>query len=350
MTLRRRSGEPIPTWAGYSDDRLLRLRFCDLGISTPGPFVESCIEQLFGELDTRGLRFRPRIWLSDEWFSPDGIAGIAMPFYLVHSRLTRLERRVLHAAEGAPRTECLKLLRHETAHALHHAYRLQRRSRWQALFGRSSTRYPARYRPDPGSRDYVHHLRDWYAQCHPDEDFAETFAVWLQSGSRWRRRYADWPALAKLEYVDELMSEVSSLPQPRASRRVIDPLHRLTTTLGEHYRLRLKRFGRHRRTTLDDPLRRVVGRARGGGGGRARRGTAILRRLRPEVRSAFGPAAAETYYAFDMVYDDLIDRSLTLDLRTTRSEATIIRDLRRFTRRHVRALLHDPSSREWVPV
>ena len=58
-------------------------------------------------------------------------------------------------------------------------------------------------------------LANWYAQSHPIEDFAETFAVWLRPGSRWRSRYADWPALRKLEYVDALMQEVDEQPLRR---------------------------------------------------------------------------------------------------------------------------------------
>jgi hypothetical protein len=47
-------------------------------------------------------------------------------------------------------------------------------------------------------------MEGWYAQKHPDEDFAETFAVWLTPGSAWRRRYKGWPAMRKLRYVDRM--------------------------------------------------------------------------------------------------------------------------------------------------
>ena len=117
------------------------------------------------------------------------------------------ETREENDARGRGRTwsECMAILRHEAGHAVQHAYQLQRRRRWQQLFGPSSKHYPLYYRPNPASRRYVQHLRRWYAQSHPDEDFAETFAVWLRPRSNWRTRYAGWPALKKLEYVDELM-------------------------------------------------------------------------------------------------------------------------------------------------
>jgi hypothetical protein len=112
--------------------------------------------------------------------------------------------------EGGARRECMQLLRHEAGHVVEYAFALHKRKRWQRLFGRAGARYPDHYQPDPSSRDHVQHLRRWYAQCHPDEDFAETFAVWLTPRSAWKKRYAEWPkALEKLEYVDEVMTEIA---------------------------------------------------------------------------------------------------------------------------------------------
>ena len=337
-----------PRWAGYADEEILDLRFSDLEIESPGISLETCLERVFTELAQRGIRFRPRVWVSDEWFSPDGIGGFAVPFYLTHPRLRRLEKKMMYAVEGGTRRECLKLVRHETAHALQHAYRLGRSRDWQRTFGRSSRRYPNRYQPDPASRDYVHHLQDWYAQCHPDEDFAETFSVWLPRRSRWRDNYAGWPALAKLEYVDRLMGEVSSGPVPRVSRRVIDPVHRLQTTLREHYRDRRERFGVNRTTSLDAPLRSFFKAGRLAGG--RQRGAVLLRRIRPRVEAGVAPRSAEAEYALAMVYDDLIGRSEVLALKTAQEEQAVVREVVRFVRRHLRASLNDPSAREWIPV
>ncbi len=152
---------------------------------------------------------RPHAWISSEWFSSDDTPGIAIPFYLAHPRLMRLERKMIIDVEGGTVPECMRILRHEAGHVVQHAYQLQRHRRWQQLFGPSSTRYPRYYRPNPASKNYVQHLRLWYAQSHPDEDFAETFAVWLTPRSNWRRRYEGWPALKKLQYVDELMEEIA---------------------------------------------------------------------------------------------------------------------------------------------
>jgi hypothetical protein len=193
-------------WTRWSDERLLQLRMKDLGLTIDGTWLEEMVEKLYDELDARGIRMRPHVWLSDEWFSPAGVPGFAIPFYLAHPRLRRLERSQMLDVEGASRAEGMRIMRHETGHALQHAYALHRRRRWQQRFGKSSTRYPEYYRPNPSSKRYVQHLRLWYAQSHPDEDFAETFAVWLAPRSDWRARYRGWGALRKLEYVDELMS------------------------------------------------------------------------------------------------------------------------------------------------
>ena len=176
-------------WSALPHDELLSVRLCDLDLTLTSTWVEKCIERLYAELDHRGIRLRPHVWISEEWFSPDGVAGIAVPFFLLHPRLMRLERRMMLEVEGGTRKQCMMLLRHEAGHAVQHAWALHRRRRWQQLFGLNSEPYPDSYRPRPGSRKYVQHLDGWYAQSHPSEDFAETFAVWLSPRRKWQRRY-----------------------------------------------------------------------------------------------------------------------------------------------------------------
>jgi hypothetical protein len=183
MTARKRSRLE---WERFPRERLLDVRIRDLGLKLDGTWVEACIEQLYDELADRKITLRPHCWLSDEWFSPNNVPGIAIPFYLVHPRLIRLERSMMLEAEGASKAECMRILRHEAGHAMQHGFRLHRRPSYQKLFGKSSTPYPTSYRPKPASRHFVHHLRAYYAQAHPDEDFAETFAVWMQPRARWR--------------------------------------------------------------------------------------------------------------------------------------------------------------------
>ena len=219
---RRRKSEPF--WAGYSDEQLLKLRLKDLGLTLEGTWLDDCLGALNDELAGRDILALPHGWLSDEWFSPHKSPGIAFPFYLAHPRLMRLEKKMVLDVEGGTLRECMRILRHEAGHVVQYAYGLHRRKRWQDLFGRASRPYPTSYRPNPASKNYVQHLRRWYAQSHPDEDFAETFAVWLRPRSNWRSRYAGWPALKKLEFVDELMTEIAGQPPLLVNREQVDPI------------------------------------------------------------------------------------------------------------------------------
>ena len=176
----KRAPRREPAWTRLDDEALLDLRFCDLRLSLTRSGLDVAVRRLYEELRQKGIRFRPHFWLSTEWFSPDGTPGIAIPFYLGHPRLKRLERQQMFEVEGGTAEWCMRILRHEAGHAIDTAYRLHRRRRWRELFGRYSLPYPAFYQPRPYSRRYVLHLDLWYAQSHPSEDFAETFAVWLK--------------------------------------------------------------------------------------------------------------------------------------------------------------------------
>ncbi|MCK4775936.1 MAG: putative zinc-binding metallopeptidase, partial [Candidatus Krumholzibacteria bacterium] len=217
-------------------ESLLDVRICDLDVTIEGTWLERQIEQLYNELARRGLRFRPRCWLSGEWFTPDHVPGIAIPFYLAHTRLRKLEDRMMFEVEGGTRAWCMQLLRHETGHAYETAYQLGRRPRWRKIFGRPTKPYPHSYRPRPVSKRYVLHLDWWYAQSHPCEDFAETFAVWLGATTRWRRRYDGWPALKKILYVDELMTELAGRAPRVRSRAKVESANRIRMTLREYYK------------------------------------------------------------------------------------------------------------------
>ena len=184
-----------------TDRQLLDVRLCDLPLRIRGTQLEQRIEKLYRELEARSLALRPHIWLSEEWFTPDGVAGFAIPFYLAHPRLIKLERAQMLEVEGSSEAECMRILRHEAGHAIDNAFRLHAKQTWTDTFGSYRVPYPEWYQPQPGSRDYVLNLDAWYAQAHPAEDFAETFAVWLKTGSRWRRQYQGWGAQRKLEFV-----------------------------------------------------------------------------------------------------------------------------------------------------
>ncbi|HTK86129.1 MAG TPA: putative zinc-binding metallopeptidase, partial [Nitrospiraceae bacterium] len=240
MTIESAIGTPPPLtpsanapaeWASLTDEQLLDLRLCDLHLKLEGSPLEERIAQLYRELDERGLRFRPHFWLSDEWFTPDGVPGIAIPFYLAHSRLAKLELNQMLEVEGGDADWCMRILRHEAGHAIENAFAIRRRPRRQQLFGKSSVPYPDHYSFKPYSKSFVVHLGSWYAQSHPDEDFAETFAIWLTPESQWQQRYAGWPALKKLTYVDQLMRSLAGQEPRVVVTEEVDPLRRLRKTL-----------------------------------------------------------------------------------------------------------------------
>lgn len=216
---------------------LLGRRISELGLSLKGSPVEPLIAQLHRELERRRVAFRPPVYLSDEWGCPEGTPLIGVPFYLADPRLSRIEQRMAMEVEGEQ--EIMRILRHEAGHAINYAYRLYDRPDWRQIFGPYSRPYRERFRADPFSRAYVRHLPGWYAQKHPDEDFAETFAVWLTPDLDWRSEYASWEALAKLEYVDRLMTELQDAdvpPVPLGSPAHDDvPVETMHYTIAEHY-------------------------------------------------------------------------------------------------------------------
>ena len=217
-------------------ERLLGSRISELGLRIEGSELEPLIEQLHRELDAAGFTFKPPIYLSDEWGCPEGVPVIGVPFYLAHPQLSQLEREIAENLETT--AESLMYLRHEAGHAYNYAYRLYEEEEWHRVFGPYSRPYIEDYKPNPFSRDYVRHIAGWYAQKHPDEDFAETFAVWLTPGSNWREEYAASGALAKLEYVERVAARIAALPpKVRPSYRDL-PVEEMTYTVSAHYERR----------------------------------------------------------------------------------------------------------------
>lgn len=318
---RRRGGF---AWAKLNDEQLLELRFCDLGLRLEGTVLEARIARLYAELERHGIEFRPHFWLSDEWFSPDGVPGIAIPFYLAHPRLMRLEHKQMFEVEGGSEEWCMRILRHEAGHAIDTAYRLHFRRRWRETFGKYSATYPEFYQPKPYSRSYVLHLDMWYAQSHPAEDFAETFAVWLRPGSRWRTQYRGWPALKKLEYVDRLMAEVRQKRPLAVTRRHVAPLSQIRKTLRQHYAEKRAHYGADPPNFYDRELRRMFSDAPDCAENPS--AAAFLREARCELRRTVAHWTGQYQYTIDQVLGEMIERAETLGLRLRRSPRHTKRD------------------------
>lgn len=312
-------------WWKLPKEKLLALRLCDLNLRLEGSPIKRCLRQLYRELRSRGLRFRPSAWLSTEWFTPDGVTGVAIPFFLAHPRLRALEREFMLEVEGGNTEWCMKLLRHETGHALLNAYQLHRRRDWREQFGRSSAKYPDTYLPKPYSKRFVIHLDNWYAQAHPHEDWAETFAVWLKPRSDWRTRYAGWPALKKLEYVDRLMREIGGRRPLRRNQRPVEPVHRLKQTLGEYYADKQQRYGADRPEFLDRDLKRLFSDAPEHRANE--KAWHYLRRVRGNIIDIVGRWTSEYDYRINEVLKEMTERCRELDLRVARDDAAMKEEL-----------------------
>lgn len=303
-----------PRWVELSDEQLLELRFRDLGLEIAGTFLEGCVARLHRELEDRDLALRPAAYLGDEWFSPEGVPAVAIPFYLAHPRLEQLERRMMLEVEGGGGAdETMKFLRHECGHAVIHAHTLTRRRAWRATFGSPEKEYRDHYRFQPYSKNFVHHLENWYAQSHPEEDFSETFAVWLTPGLDWRKLYRGWPALRKLEYVDGLMESLrGAAPLVTGGDHPYD-VRTLRRKLKTHYAERRRLFAEHDPRFFDADLKRLF--AEGGPRADGEKASRFLRRERRRLAGLVARWTRERKFTIDRLLRQLAERCDELDLR-----------------------------------
>jgi hypothetical protein len=214
--------------------QLLAARIDQLGLKIEGSRLEPLVRQLFAELEQAGISLKPEVYLAEEWGCPESLPVIGIPFYLADERLLSLEREHMEGVEAESDEDVLRYLRHEAGHAFGYAYRLYETEAWHRLFGPYSRPYREDYEPNPFSRNFVRYLPGWYAQKHPDEDFAETFAVWLDPASEWRERYAGWPCLAKLEYVERTVRELGR-GAPQVPPLPYDAGDELWHSVAEHH-------------------------------------------------------------------------------------------------------------------
>src|SRR3954471_7464776 len=300
-------------WVNLSDEELLEKKISQLGLKLEGSELEPLIKQLYEELSQKGLAFHPLCHIGDEWFVPVGIPAIFVPFFLVHDRLRKLERKMVLEVEGEAPEAFMRLIRHEAAHAYAYAYQLYKKKKWQRMFGlTSSEETPQFYRPRPYSHSYVLHLDDWYAQSHPDEDFAETFAVWLTPGDDWRKRYAGWKALQKLEYVDELMRSLSGKAPTHQPQYDVAEYDCLNLKLKTYYARKRKLYEDSYPNFYDNDLQQlfaagpeIVGRVKA---------STYLRQRRRQLMDSVCQWTNEKKYRVNKLLNRLIERCEQLNL------------------------------------
>src|SRR3990172_5646487 len=306
-------GSPTPDWVNHTDEQLLQMRICDLKLKIPGTELESRIEIFYHELEQKEIAFKPVCYLGDEWFCPDGASTIAIPFYLAHPRLKKLEERMMMEVEGGTEAWCMRLLRHEMGHVLNHAYLLAKEPLWQNLFGPPSLDYSESFRARPHSKRFVRHLEGWYAQSHPEEDFAETVAIWLTPRLDWRRQYRGWKALDKLEYVDGLMRRLAGKPPVVVSRARMSEASRLRSRLEVYYKRRRRLYAQDFPDFFDSDLRRLF--ADGATAPSAELAASFLRRSRKPILNAVSVWTGEPKFTVNRLLRALTERCAELDLR-----------------------------------
>lgn len=304
-----------------TDAEILKLRFKNISLSIAGSDIESLIEQLNSELEAKGLFFRPQFFLGDEWFSPEGMNAISIPFYLANNRLKNLEKTLMLEVEGGDPDWFMKLLRHEAGHCFDHCYKFSKRKKWSQVFGSPNVEYqPDTYRPQPYSKSYVKHLDRWYAQAHPDEDFAETFAVWLNPNCDWKKEYAKWPvALAKLNYMDQLARESIKLKINAEKGRPPSAVAHLTSTLEKHYS-RKKRENSDGYPDFYDSDLKLIFNGDVDLSKREHSASRFMNKHRKAIVATVAWATSERKFTIDALVKRLAERCSTLELRLGKSE------------------------------
>ncbi|MDQ2666595.1 MAG: putative zinc-binding metallopeptidase [Gemmatimonadota bacterium] len=305
---------------------LLERPISTLGLEIRGTRVEQLVVRLDDELAARGIAFRPAVYLSDEWGCPDGSPIIGVPFYLADARLERIEAE--HAGSVESDDEAMRYLRHEAGHAMNYAFRLHEREDFESVFGDYSRPYREHYATDPLSRDHVRHILGWYAQKHPDEDFAETFAVWLTPDVDWRTEYAGWPALRKLEWLDDVMRRVADrlpvVPSLTDDDMPVDAMH---WTVGEHYAAdEMLSLGDARQ--FDRDLRRIF--TTGSDASEAEDAATYVERHESELVTRIGYWAGVSPGVVRSLLRALRERAVAMKLRVAGREATTLIELTAF--------------------
>ena len=312
-----------------SEEKLLKTRICDLPISIEGSWLSDCVGELHQELDAKGINFKPDCYLADEWLTPDLEPIIGIPFFLVHPALMRLEKKFMLDVEGGTKPWCMKLLRHEAGHALNYAYKLYKRKKWQKVFGKFSKEYGDTYRFRPYSKNFVKHLEDYYAQYHPDEDFAETFAVWVTPGIDWQTQYKGWKAQEKLRYVDDLMKDIGSKEPVVKRGKKYWEASRMKITLGKFYDKKRRDYAEDFPDFHDSNLKRMfvsVSDVDVSASTECIHAADIIKKYRKNIRDSVSSWTGEKKYIIDDLIKKIMQRCKELKLVSCEVESiTVIR-------------------------
>ncbi|MGA0163725.1 MAG: putative zinc-binding metallopeptidase [Bdellovibrionota bacterium] len=303
-----------------NENEILKLRIKDLPLHLEASDVYPWVQEVLHELEAKSLNFRPRIYFGDEWFSPEGQNAIAVPFFLAHKKLRQLEKKMMLECEGDTEESFKRLFRHELGHAFDHAFGVSRRKSWQKIFGSNKKPYtPESYRPRPYSKNFVRNISETYAQAHPDEDFAETFACWLDPQSDWRNKYKSWGALKKLVFVDKLCGEFKNRVAPPAKGKMLCDARYLQSNLERYYQRKRKAFEDDYPDFYDKDLVQIFAQIPSKSfipttGTALIKASSFMRKQRRDILKTISLWTKERKITISKIYDKLIDRANELDL------------------------------------
>ncbi|MGB9700839.1 MAG: putative zinc-binding metallopeptidase [Thermodesulfobacteriota bacterium] len=290
----------------------------ELNLKIKGSILEKLIDRLYAELERKGISFKPKCYLTDTWGCPNKVPIIGIPFYYADPTLSLIEDEMHGDLEDEK--ELIMTLRHEAGHAINYAYLLYKSKEWQDIFGNFNEPYRDFFRPDPRSREYVKHLNQRvgpytgriYAQKHPDEDFAETFAVWLTPRSKWRQKYKNWGAIKKLKFVDQLMKKIGPTKPLVTNGELIRPVESLNFTLLEYYKKSEEKYRERALGYVDDILKEVFN-SNGKGQNRISAGV-FIEKNRPHLVELISHWTGERTVSVEPLIDKLISRAKELNL------------------------------------
>jgi len=317
----------IPHVCEDDERALLSKKISDLQLKIEGSALEPFIKKLHEEVQAKGISYFPPCYLADEWGCPDGIPAVAIPFYLVDKKLTRLEMKHVKEIEKNDDEEIMRILRHEMGHVVNYAYALYKTPEWKKLFGGFSRPYRDNYRPNPFSKKYVKHLDNWYAQKHPDDDFAETFAIWLTPHATWRESYKGWGALKKLEYVDRVMGQIKDQPPvvyPDLNKEML--VKDIDMTLSDYFKKKIRQYQDEYPDRFDNDLKEIFRQA--DGGKPAEPAAEFLKKHQKYLTELISHWTGENKYVIKTIFGTFIKRSRDLGLPAARdAEERLLREL-----------------------
>lgn len=317
--------ETLENWATLSDEDLLEKKICDLKLKIEESDLQVFVDVLYQNLQAKNILLKPKCYLADEWFVLEGETSIGIPFFLSHPRLKKLEEKMMLEVEGGSPEWFMKLLRHETGHSIYYGYHLHKRPEVNKIFGPpSSEETPQYYRPKPYSKSFVRHLDNWYAQAEPDEDFAETFAVWLTPTIDWKNYYKGWPALKKLQFMDQLMMEIAAKePFPHANSGDYS-VRDLKLKLRTYYQRKQKLYAQDYPDFYDHDLKEIFSYEEGMAGISSVR---FMKQNRKMIVDQVAEWTGEKKFIVNNLYKKLMERCEKIKIKYNKSDESVLIEL-----------------------